>query len=61
MKDAKIDYFRIKEQNATAEAWLVEYTDKNVLYIPLRRWTKGYTIKQPNMDCQPTEITALMR
>lgn len=25
----------------------------------LRRWTKGYTIKQPNMDCQPTEITAL--
>lgn len=27
----------------------------------LRRWTKGYTIKQPNMDCQPTEITALMR
>lgn len=29
--------------------------------INLRRWTKGYTIKQPNMDCQPTEITALMR
>lgn len=29
--------------------------------ICLRRWTKGYTIKQPNMDCQPTEITALMR
>ena len=27
----------------------------------LRRWTKGYRIKQPNMDCQPTEITALMR
>lgn len=27
----------------------------------LRRWTKGYTIKQPNMDCQPTEITTLMR
>ena len=22
----------------------------------LRRWTKGYTIKQPNLDCQPTEI-----
>ena len=22
----------------------------------MRRWTKGYTIKQPNMDCQPTEI-----
>ena len=32
-----------------------------VLGILLRRWTKGYTIKQPNMDCQPTEITALMR
>ena len=31
------------------------------LYLRLRRWTKGYTIKQPNMDCQPTEITALMR
>ena len=29
--------------------------------LSLRRWTKGYTIKQPNMDCQPTEITALMR
>ena len=28
------------------------------LLICLRRWTKGYTIKQPNMDCQPTEITA---
>lgn len=34
-----------------------------ILYLSgyLRRWTKGYTIKQPNMDCQPTEITALMR
>lgn len=32
-----------------------------VLSKGLRRWTKGYTIKQPNMDCQPTEITALMR
>ena len=32
-----------------------------VLGYHLRRWTKGYTIKQPNMDCQPTEITALMR
>ena len=31
------------------------------LVTVLRRWTKGYTIKQPNMDCQPTEITALMR
>lgn len=33
----------------------------NLLIRWLRRWTKGYTIKQPNMDCQPTEITALMR
>lgn len=33
----------------------------SVIYNILRRWTKGYTIKQPNMDCQPTEITALMR
>lgn len=32
-----------------------------ILKGTLRRWTKGYTIKQPNMDCQPTEITALMR
>lgn len=32
-----------------------------LINILLRRWTKGYTIKQPNMDCQPTEITALMR
>ena len=31
------------------------------IIFALRRWTKGYTIKQPNMDCQPTEITALMR
>lgn len=35
-----------------------DYNDINKV---LRRWTKGYTIKQPNMDCQPTEITALMR
>lgn len=34
---------------------------KKVKGFDLRRWTKGYTIKQPNMDCQPTEITALMR
>ena len=33
----------------------------NVAKKGLRRWTKGYTIKQPNMDCQPTEITALRR
>lgn len=34
---------------------------QNYMMERLRRWTKGYTIKQPNMDCQPTEITALMR
>ncbi len=34
---------------------------QSLLQDGLRRWTKGYTIKQPNMDCQPTEITALMR
>ena len=38
-----------------------QYVAENVLKRDLRRWTKGYTIKQPNMDCQPTEITALMR
>ena len=29
--------------------------------LSLRRFTKGYYIKQPNMDCQPTEFTALSR
>ena len=33
----------------------------SVIILDLRRFTKGYYIKQPNMDCQPTEITALMR
>ena len=37
------------------------YINQNYINKLLRRWTKGYTIKQPNMDCQPTEITALMR
>lgn len=38
------------------------YKEENFIHLlGLRRWTKGYTIKQPNMDCQPTEITALMR
>ena len=31
------------------------------LAFGLRRFTKGYYIKQPNMDCQPTEFTALSR
>ena len=30
-----------------------------ILY--LRRFTKGYYIKQLKMDCQPTEFTALSR
>ena len=38
-----------------------EFLRSNFISQLLRRWTKGYTIKQPNMDCQPTEITALMR
>ena len=47
-------YRRIADEyNATHEE---QYNLKR-----LRRWTKGYRIKQPNMDCQPTEITALMR
>ena len=42
--------------------WLLVYRIENdLLILALRRWTKGYRIKQPNMDCQPTEITALMR
>lgn len=32
-----------------------------VILLRLRRFTKGYYIKQPNMDCQPTEFTALSR
>lgn len=39
----------------------LDFVIKPINYYRLRRWTKGYTIKQPNMDCQPTEITALMR
>lgn len=41
--------------------WAFIFNPKFGLNYLLRRWTKGYTIKQPNMDCQPTEITALMR
>lgn len=33
----------------------------SVIIRDLRRFTKGYYIKQPNMDCQPTEFTALSR
>ena len=43
------------------ELGVSDVTVKLIIGDTLRRWTKGYTIKQPNMDCQPTEITALMR
>ena len=32
-----------------------------VILLRLRRFTKGYYIKQLKMDCQPTEFTALSR
>ena len=35
--------------------------EKDLQQQYLRRFTKGYYIKQLKMDCQPTEITALMR
>ena len=31
------------------------------MVVGLRRFTKGYYIKQLKMDCQPTEFTALSR
>ena len=48
MQDAKIDYFRIKEQDTNAEAWLVELTDKSVLYIPLHSLLLELTEKGRN-------------
>lgn len=41
----------------------VSYKQKNISEIIrfLRRFTKGYYIKQLKMDCQPTEFTALSR
>ena len=59
-------YFYPKEmQDRAIELGMIDRNTMNrkrkCFMIPLRRWTKGYTIKQPNMDCQPTEITALMR
>ena len=52
---------KYSNHSCTHNASNPQYVAENVLKCDLRRWTKGYTIKQPNMDCQPTEITALMR
>ena len=35
--------------------------EKDTIRQGLRRFTKGYYIKQLKMDCQPTEFTALSR
>lgn len=35
--------------------------EKDLQQQYLRRFTKGYYIKQLKMDCQPTEFTALSR
>ena len=37
------------------------YSGTNFNRPGLRRFTKGYYIKQLKMDCQPTEFTALSR
>ena len=54
-----IQIFGTKKCNDTKKAERF-FKERGIKY-QLRRWTKGYRIKQPNMDCQPTEITALMR
>lgn len=41
--------------------YTLSYEEFSALPLLLRRFTKGYYIKQPNMDCQPTEFTALSR
>lgn len=51
----------LMEENFRSDANIVQAADHFIQKNTLRRWTKGYRIKQPNMDCQPTEITALMR
>ena len=38
-----------------------KYWSIGALITMLRRFTKGYYIKQLKMDCQPTEFTALSR
>lgn len=53
------DIFRGESITETVDA--IASICQVLMVMSLRRWTKGYTIKQPNMDCQPTEITALMR
>ena len=54
-------YVYIDKELTRASKRAIETLGEKDIYYILRRWTKGYTIKQPNMDCQPTEITALMR
>lgn len=62
-----VESFLQKNATITSVSIVVSHNDSDhtngvcSLLEWLRRWTKGYTIKQPNMDCQPTEITALMR
>ena len=43
------------------EKTILQVAEKLAKTCGLRRFTKGYYIKQPNMDCQPTEFTALSR
>ena len=50
----------------TVKHWFQEWNTRGKVVVWeikqfLRRFTKGYYIKQPNMDCQPTEFTALSR
>lgn len=41
--------------------WIILIASLLIFSVPLRRFTKGYYIKQLKMDCQPTEFTALSR
>ena len=40
---------------------IINLKSNTAIGFGLRRFTKGYYIKQLNMDCQPTEFTALSR
>ena len=57
-------YLLVKNERGTGKyqpvggIYKLKGNEKIELKNRLRRWTKGYTIKQPNMDCQPTDITA---
>ena len=45
-----------------SSGYCLDSSSRNMfIQVELRRFTKGYYIKQPNMDCQPTEFTALSR